>query len=316
MKRLNCEISIGSNTFNFVTEIEINSSWKEFTDKASITLPKRITKGGQSIFNGTDSLFKKGDEVSIKLGYFPTLKTVFDGYVSRVEIDSPVVIHCEDEMFKLKQDTITKSYKSVNLTTLMDEISGDVDHESVSAELGQFRITNVTPCQVLEELKKTYKLDAFIKSKKLHVGLRYIPEQAEQHTLIFEKNIIEHSMEWQNEDDVKIRLKAVSMLPDNKKIEIEVGDTTGETRTAYFYNLDETELKAVAEREIPKFRFTGWRGSFTTFGEPQMNHGDTVKLKSLKFPEKDGEYFVDSVETTFGQGGFRQIVELGKKSEV
>ena len=316
MKRLFSKITIGAFELDFVNEIEMNSSWKTFTDTATIILPKKITKGGESIFNGDDAVIKKGDPVTIELGYFPELNVVFNGYVSKVENTSPVVIHCEDEMFLLKRNTITKSFKSVDLETLVGEIAGDVKFNTVDAEMGQFRISNVTPCQVLEEIKKVYLLDAFIQNKELHVGLQYIPETSTNHKLIFEKNIIDHSLEWQNLEDMKIKIKAISMLPNNKKIEIEVGDPIGEQRTAHFYNLSEKALREAAERELPKFRFSGYRGSFTTFGEPQLKHGDTVELTSYKFPERNGEYFVDGVETTFGQSGFRQIVEMGRKSEL
>lgn len=316
MKRLFCEITVGQYTIDFVTEIEIGSSWKNLTDKCSIQIPRKITKDGQPIFAGSNSLFKKGEKVEIKLGYFPDLQTYFVGYIDRVEIDSPVTLHCSDSMYLLKQNPVTKSFKSVNLTDLLNEIvPSGVKVDPVDAELGQFRITNATPCQVLQELKKTYKLDVFFQFETLHVGLRYIPENEVEHDITFEKNIIDHSLEWQNEQDVRIKIKAVSMLPDNTKIEIEVGDPNGEIRSAYYYGLNQTELKRTAENDIPKFKFTGFRGGFSTFGNRAIKHGDIINLTSLKFPEQNGSYFVDSVQTTFGQGGFRQNVELGKKAK-
>ena len=315
MKRLNCEITIGDNVINFITEVQIQSSWKEFTDKCILNFPKRITKNGEPIFVGVDSLFKKGDRVTVKLGYYPNLVTRFEGYINQVHVDSPVVIECHDEFFKLKQNTLTKSYKTVSLDTLLNDITGDVEFESISAELGSFRISNVTPAQVIEELKKVYLLDAFIKENKLRVGLQYIPDLSTNHVIVKEKQIIDDDLEYQKEEDVRIRIKAVSMLPDNTKIEEEVGDVTGEVRTAYYYNLTRDELIAAANRELPKFRYTGFRVSFTTFGEPFIQHGDTIEFSSKKFPEYNGKYFVDSVTTNFGQNGFRQKVELGRKAE-
>jgi len=314
MKRLNCEITIGDNVIDFVTEVSIDSSWKEFTDKCTITLPKRITKNGQDVFVGNESLFKYGDKVTVKLGYYPNLETRFQGYIHRVRIDSPVVIECHDEFFKLKQNTLTKSYSKINLEDLLEEITGDVQFDSVSAELGEFRISNATPAQIIEELKKTYLLDAFIKDNKLRVGRQYLTELGTNHEITKEVNIIDDNLDYQKEENVRIRIKAVSMLPDNTKIEEEVGDTTGETRTAFFYNLNREELKASAERELPKFRYSGFRGSFVTFGEPFVQHGDTIKFSSLKFPEYKGNYFVDRVVTNFGQQGFRQEIELGRKA--
>lgn len=318
MKRLNCEITIDDNVINFVTEVEINSSWKEFTDKAFIKIPKRITKNGEPVFIGQNSLFKRGDKVTIKLGYFPNLETRFDGYIYNIHIDSPVVLECHDEFFKLKENTLTKSYAKVNLNTLLSDIAGEVEFttNTATAELGQFRISNATPAQVIEELKKTYLLNAFIKGKKLQVGKQYVDELSKEVAITKEVQVINDDLTYQKEEDVKIRIKAVSMLPNNQKIEVEVGDVTGEVRTAFFYDLDQATLKETAERELPLFKYTGFRGAFTTFGEPFIEHGDIIEYKSLKFPEYTGKYFADSVKTTFGQGGFRQIVELGRKAEV
>ena len=327
MKRFNCKISIYVQNcdpivLDFTNEIEIISSWKNLTDTATITIPKKITMGGESIFAGSNALIKRGDGIRIELGYYPNLNVHFSGWVSKVENTSPVVIHCDDDMFLLKQNAIKKSFKSVDLDTLVSTIFSEsgiigAEYETPDADLGSFRITNATGCQVLKELKKTYLTDAFFIDEKLFVGLQYVPALSTEHELTFEKNIIDDGLEYQNADYIKIKMKAVSMLPDNTKIEVETGDPDGEVRTAYFYNITSTsELKKIANRELPKFKFTGYRGEFTTFGEPQLKHGDTIKLTSFKFPERDGEYFVDKVTTTFGQSGFRQAVEMGRKSEL
>jgi hypothetical protein len=300
--------------FTFVTECSISSSWKNLTDTATLSFPQRIEKEGESIFAGSNPIFKKGDIVKIDLGYYPTIKNVFEGYISKIEPTSPVVIQCEDEAYKLKQESFNLSYKSVTLNKLLTDILGDIEFDAVSADLGAFRITNATAAQVLQELKKVYLMDIFFKGSKLYVGRQYIEELSTEHEIIFERNIIEHQLQYTKEEDIKIKVKAVSMLPNNKKIEVVEGDETGETRTAYFYGLNEKELREAAQREIPKLKFTGYRGGFTTFGAPQIKHGDVVSLKSYKFPERDGKYFVDEVETRFGQSGFRQIVKLGRQA--
>lgn len=316
MERLFCHIKIGSNNFDFVTDVELNSSWKEFTDTAKLTIPKRITKNGELITNGTGSVFKRGDAVEIKLGYFPNLTVRFTGFVSSVKIDTPIEIEIEDEMFLLKQSTFTKSYKKVDLKTLLKDMIGDkIPIDAVDADLGAFRITNVTPLQVLDELKKTYYLDVFVQNGKLYVGRQYIAENRVDHTVVIERDVVDNDLIWKSEDETKIKLKAISMLPDNKKIEIEVGDPDGEQRTAHYYDLTEKTLKTIAESEIKKFKFSGFRGGFTMFGTPKIKHGDVVVLKSYKLPERNGTYFVDAVETTFGQNGFRQKIELGRKAE-
>jgi len=322
MKRLFSKITITSKATNeeiiidFVNDISIKSTWKEFVDTCEIKFPKKITKAGTPIVVGLNSIFKRGDKIKIELGYYPKLETYFNGYISAIETGSPLTLKCENEMFILKQSTLTKSYKSINLNVLIPEIVSDFKTEVVDAELGSLRLTKVTPLQVLEEIKKTYSIEAFFKDSILYCGLIYVPKLTKVFNITFEQNIIDNALDWQNEDDIKIKLKAISMKPDNSKIEIEVGDPDGETRTAHYYNLNEQQLKDIATREIGKFRFTGFRGGFTTFGNQKISHGDIINLRSEKFPEQNGYYFVDGVTTNFGMNGFRQVVELGRKAIV
>lgn len=321
MKRLFSKITINKKSgeelnISFVNNISIKSTWKEFVDTCEIKFPKKITKDGSPIVVGLNSIFTRGDKIKIELGYFPNLETYFSGYISKIETGSPLTLKCENEMFILKQTTLTKSYKSINLNILIPEIVSDFKTDVVDAELGSLRLTKVTPLQVLEEIKKTYSIESFFKDSVLYSGLAYIPKLTKVFNITFEKNIIDHSLEWQNEDEIKIKLKAISMKPDNSKIEIEVGDADGETRTGHWYNLNEKQLKDIATREISKFRFTGFRGGFVTFGNHKISHGDVINLRSNKFPEQNGYYFVDGVQTEFGMNGFRQNVELGRKAIV
>ncbi len=322
MKRLQSKITITSaesgdvTTLNFTNEISISSTWKKFVDTCEITIPKKITKGGQNIVVGLTSLFRRGDRIKIELCYFPDeLEVYFDGYISRVSMDAPVKLFCENSAFLLKQNTVTKSYKSVSLKTLLSDIMPTgITFEAVDAELGQFRLSNVTPLQILEELRKVYSLEGFFRDGVFYCGLAYVPKNSRVFNITKERNIIDNSLTWQNSEDVKIKLKAISMMPDNSKIEIEVGDVGGEQRTAHYFNLSESELKAVAEREIIKYKFTGFRGDFETFGNKKIEHGDIINLRSYKLPEQNGAYFVDGIETRFGMNGFRQRVSLGRKA--
>lgn len=315
MKRLNCNITIGSNRLKWITELTIRSTWKEFTDGVKLTIPKNIRSQDQPIVNGANSIFKRGDKVSIELGYSPNLTKVFDGYISNVSIKTPIEIECSDAMFLLKNKSFTKAWKKVSLNELLTFITDGtgIPFDCPEADLGAMRLTNVTAVQVLDELKKTYFLDGFIQNGTLYVGRQYIAENEKIHKITIEKQVIDDQLIWRDETDIKIKLKAISMLPDNTKIEIEVGDGDGETRTAHYYNLDKDSLTEIATKEINKYKFTGFRGGFETFGEPVIKHGDLIELVSLKIPERNGRYFVDAVETSFGMNGFRQKIELGRK---
>lgn len=320
MLRPHAKIKINDIELNFLHELEISSSWDSITDTGILKLPSRFKKGGETIVAGKNNLFKRGDKVEIETGYFPALTRIFNGFISGVRPDSPLLIKLENEAYLFKQNNITEAFESVTLAALFAKIC-PIPFEVVNAELGTLRLTNVNFAQVLDELRETYGLISFCRDGKLFCGLAYWPEQRVNHTLAFTKAelsetgyVIESSLEYMRADDVKIKVKAISMLPDNTKIEIEVGDPDGAQKTLHFYNLSEKELKASAERELPRLVYEGYRGTFTTFGEPVIKHGDAVLLKDLKFPEREGNYLVDAVTTRQSTGGgYRQEIKLGPK---
>jgi hypothetical protein len=98
-----------------------------------------------------------------------------------------------------------------------------------------------------------------------------------------------------------------------ERIEIFVGSRDGEIRTFHFFNEPESKLKKLGEERLRRFHYTGYRGTFTTFGLPSVRHGDEAKIKDTKQPERDGGYLIKSVKKTFGVDGFRQEITLDLK---
>lgn len=312
MLRPTAKISIGDFQFDFLNELEIVSSWNTLTDTAMLKIPRKIKRGGETLVVGSNNLFKRGDKVEIMLGYYPESSHAFTGYVSAILPESPLVLKLEDSAYLFKQNAITTSYKDTTLKKLLSDLC-PIRFVSVDANLGAFRISNANFAQVLAELKKTYGLVSWVRDEVLYCGLAYFPDTSRKHKLIVQRDVIENSLEYMREDDVKIKVKAISIFGDNTKIEVEVGDPQGAQRTLTYYGLNESDLRATAERELPKLLYEGYRGSLTTFGAPMIKHGDTVELVDIKLPERSGEYLVDNVVTTQGMSGYRQKIELGAK---
>jgi len=312
MIRPTCNIKINDFEFDFLNELELVSAWKNLTDTGTLRIPRKIKLGGKTLVAGSNNLFKRGDKVEISLGYYPESARVFTGFVSAILPESPLVIQLEDAAYLFKQESLTVSYKETTLKQLLTDVC-PIEFVSVEANLGGFRISNANFAQVLNELKKTYGLTSWVRNSVLYCGLAYFPETSITHELVFQRGVIDNSLEYMREDDVKIMVKAISIFGDNSKIEVEVGDPQGSQRTLTYYGLNESDLRATAERELPKLRFEGYRGALTTFGTPTINHGDTIELTDLKFPERGGEYLVDEVTTTQGLSGYRQKIVLGAK---
>lgn len=314
MLRLSSDIQIGAYRLRGVVGVEVRSSWDELTDTCTLTFPRKVDWKGKALATGTDPLFRRDDAVSVRLGYDDENAEVFQGYIAKLKADIPVNIEAQDTAWLLKRETKNVSFRSVELNELLRAIiPSQVPFEAPTIALGPFRISNATPAQVLDYLKQNYTLKSWFRGGKLYVGLAYVPALQRTHVIRFERNVVQHNLEYLRQEDVKIKLKAISMKPDNSKTEVEVGDADGEQRTVYFYDVPESDLRSMAEKEIERLRYEGYRGSMTTFLAPQVNHGDVVDLRSTSYPERDGRYLVRSVTTRFGMEGGRQEIELDSK---
>lgn len=324
MLRLQSKITFTSKTdgteivFDFVNEVEIETSYENLTDTAKITIPRKLNFDGKPIAVGVDSIFKRGDSVKIELGYFPDLRTVFDGYISKVNPKTPIVLECEDKMFILKTTIISKYSKtSVTLKNLLTDIIGDVVEfrTLLDVELGSFKVSNASVAKVLDTLKSDYGFYSYFVNGVLNVGLAADSSDTQTIEYKFEENIIDDSsLEYQRSEDMRLKVKAVSInSSDNSKIEVEVGDEDGALKTFYTQNATLEGLRQFANLKLTEWKYEGFSGSFTTFGEPYIRHGDTAQLISDKFPEKNGLYEVVSVKRIFGMDGYKQDIELGIK---
>lgn len=303
--------------FNYLVQATISENIEQLTDTAKITIPKKLSWQGQKV---TD-LIRRGDRIIISTGYDNRMQVVFSGYVTSVSAKIPVVIDCENEMFALKSIAVNVSYASVNLQQLCaDILPSGIEFKADDVQLGAFR-TNNNPNipKVFEELKK-YGLVAYFRGSVLYVGKLYWPDYQNRKTFVFSGSTGNvpasgNNLEFRRKDDIKLKVKAISINAANIRIEKEVGDADGELRTLYYYNIDATELERRATAEMEKLKYDGYKGSFTAFGEPVVFKGDVVDLTDPEYPERDGAYSVKSVTRTVGYNdGIRQQLELHYKS--
>jgi hypothetical protein len=345
MLKCNCEIIVKAAnnsrviSFDFVNKIEINSSYEDLTDTCNITIPRSIQFEGKNLFVGNDAIFKRGDRIEVKLGYEPNLESVFNGFIRNIGSGLPTVLECEDEMYRLKQfnitypskvDLITKNKKGkllkhpktipfkVTLDELCDYMFTDksIPYKIIDdIDLGAFRVTRATPAMVLDKLKSEYGLFSYFRDGFLYIGFANNATDTLEAEFKMEEVIIDSdSLEWQNEDEVKIKVVAISMDFSNTKIEVEAGDVDGDQKTIHKFKMTKAELQKVADAYVKEFKYTGFKGEVETFGEPIMRHGDRARITSTKLPERDGTYLIKRVKRVYGVNeGNHQIFTLGVK---
>ncbi len=322
---LRSEITIGDFVFDFVTDVEFSESVDELTSGGFIDIPRNVVfkKDNQVIQNiveGADALFKRGDAVTIKLGYEPNLNTYFEGFISMIRPGFPLRFEIEDPMYSLKQTRVSPlNLKNTSLENLIGQLPIESPTALLDANLGNFRIARqTTVSKVLAYIKDNYGLSAYFRPDgTLSVGFAFDIENIETENIplfSFGRNIIDDTnLMYQRSDDQFIKLTAVSIFPDNTKIEIDLGDEDGEQKTIFQYNVSESDLRKFAEEQLGKLKYEGFVGSFETFLEPQVRKGTAIRIENVAFPEKDGIYLVRSVRTKFGQDGGRQFIELERK---
>lgn len=293
----------------FVSSVEITRDTEKLTDECKVTLPKRIKWDGEAQIP-----VKRGDSIKVWTGYGEDMELAFAGYVRSVGIKTPIVLTCEDEMFKLKQMACTKkAYKNVNLGTLLKDQG--LENVKVFGEqnLGQFRVTDDTVAALLGRLQDS-GIRSFYRYEDgtpvLYCGVLFERDTQPSQVFATGVNIIsDSSLEQQLAANILLCIKAVSIMPDNKKIKVEVGDKDGEKRTIHTYNKTESELKAWAEQEIKRLKVDGLTGSFTTFGYRLVDKLDAIGIKIDG--NKMGVYQVKKNVIKYGTGGYRQEITLG-----
>lgn len=308
MKKMCSHIIIGDYEFNYVHAVRVESSWKTLTDTCAIEMP--------NVEGMLDKVVRAGQEVIVRLGYDDVLVEEFRGYVSAISPRQPILIECQDEMWKLRQQSVSKSWRSIGLKALLKELAPTVtlSNSVPDITLAPFRLDKVTVADALDTLKDQYGIAVFFRGPELYAGLPYmLDEEPFDWVYGIQANVASFgSLEYRRAEDVKVKLKAISIKSDNTREEVELGDSDGELHTLHFYGLGKAELKKQAEAKMGLLKFDGYKGSFLAFGQPNPQHSGIVELEDEKYPERAGRYFIDQVVTMYGPGGYRREVTLGK----
>lgn len=151
---------------------------------------------------------------------------------------------------------------------------------------------------------------------------------------VYYKIINRDNLLWQNESDIKVKVKAKIFDRNGKFKEIisKKSDNQGELRSYSFYDktgsFNITKFQDILDNELAKLKYNGFKpgSNFLTFGYPKISPNDIVVLdgvgtlrpdrnpkndiKNSSFFIKKSSYYVEIVETTFNSNGWRQSVGI------
>lgn len=316
-------VQVDSLFFQNINDISIVSSWKNLTDTCVVKLPRRyksiMDKNKKSIV--LDNVLKTGSEVDVKMGYNFDLKTRFKGFLKAVKPNYPVELEMEDQMYVWKRTKVApKAFRGGNVADILQHL-GIKDYKVMGiASIGDYAVIDGnTVARELERLKEVSGFPVFLRNGVVHFGGQYEPDVKKRtnHRFVIGFNVISHSLEYKLKEDNKVRVKVTSKLAngDNNSVEVgEHGDGVNFTTIQALPGItDDDILKKIAYEKIDKISYTGWRGKIVVFGEPIIQHGDTVELEDMDDGIIKGKYFVDTVEIKASTtSAYTQEVELGQ----
>lgn len=314
-----CEIKIGGVTFKSVHDVQIKRSIYNLAATAVIKVPVTavLKHSGEPVtYIETAEAVKVGDPVEIRLGYDGQMNTEFTGYVKRLNYKIPLEIECEDEYYQTRSVNCVFSKKETSLKQCLAAILPGIKLGSCAdLTLKNFVVNGKPGNWVLGQLKKEYGLTVFFDlGGNLYVGKAH-DVQGETVKYRLRYNVIkDEDLKFQLASDVKMKVKAICYYKDGTKIEGELGEDGGESKTLYYYDVkDAKELKMLAQEELKRYSFDGYRGKIETFLFPYALPGMVAQLEDEVYRERSGSYYIESVDVSFGMGGARRNVEISIK---
>ena len=249
-------------------------------------------------------------------------------------------IRVENKIWPASTYTVQKMVQEMLAGTgivVVDGVQG-----SIQTTIGDFRTQNETVALVLDRLRRDGGLYSYFRGRDLLrcSGIVYYPQDRVENVFRFQENILSgDQLEYTRKEDLNIAVKAHSEFieaPDDskrnkdgsiktkrKRLEVMVtkdGALSKEAEKSFQGDIITIpvigantleELTRKAKEYLPKFYYTGFKGSFMTFGQPAVKHGDGAILQDRIIPERDGTYLVKQVSTTFGLGiGIKQKILL------
>lgn len=313
---LNCKIEFEGErkwTLNHVNNIKIERNSESLMDWCEIELPSKIRWDQKR-----DCPLKRGDKVTIWLGYGNDLELAFKGLVLQIYNLEKLVIYCGDEMQLLRFKEIqngtltTKWFIEVLKKEVEDVILGD---EKI--DVGQIYFKGVSIGFLLSELYSKYRVRSgfVIKNDKARFYFGNVNNESIRAVFDLEGNVIKNGLKKNRAIDTGIHLVTVSNDARNKKYR--VGSYFGAPpykKVFYrYYGLTEDELKKEHRRLEKEYYFRNYSGTLTVFGGRLIEKFDLVGIKENG--EKRGVYEVVKNIITFGINGYRQTITIGNEKE-
>ena len=327
---ISLNITIGGKLeFAVAQSIHIESSVQVLSDTATVELPrafknavdqvgKTVNISGKSILD----FMKRGDSIKIELGYDGRIKTEFEGYITKIGAEMPLLLECEDEMFQLKKaPRITKFIKSGKLIDILKAVVPAKYTIECNADysIGKWLIEDATPYNVLEELREKAGIRAYFKNPTtLCVGMIVDFKAETIHVFNFNENVRRGSnLKFAQKESKPIFLTVESKQANGSVLKVSKGEKGGDEKTMKLWpNMTKSELEVWANKQQTSVSYDGFEGTLDGWCYPRTRPGDSAQLYRPYYEDRhqDGRYFIEAVTIDVnGTDGIKRANTLSYK---
>lgn len=328
MFRMTYHIEVGGMVLPLLTSVKIRKDVKSLSDTATIICPAVSHFRPLAFVRNV----KKGQRVSIALGYDDDNRQEFDGFVKSVALDdNQLTIECEDPLYVFRRVDIPNGEKTdVTLKQLLDYVLGEVNAYIRSEGLGEplklnclydygyskITFAHATAYSVMEQIQKEGKPNIFISGGVLNIVPQYTHTNGIAHYSM-QRNICRDGLKlkWRDETDRDLYVEVKAVDTDGKT-EISAyagkkGRDSNKMEVKFTRTKDKASLQTIADNLYKSQVYTGYEGSFCGWLVPFCDAGYVVELTDAANELRSGRYYVETVEVSFSSAGGVRSVSLG-----
>jgi hypothetical protein len=270
------------------------------------------------IYSGEkECVFEVGGRVSVWVGYNGDNRSVFEGFIAAINYGERLEIICEGFAFLLKDKIFTKSYRATKLKTLLADLTQGLDIVLSDAipdlTIKSVTFNNVKSMDVLEWLKKELLCSVVFRGNNLYAGASPFGEDYGRAKLQLGWNVAKDDNFKRQPQKTDIQINIIAKDGTGKTKRLKSGQTKFKSvkDIKVKAGLDEKYLKECVERLQREYNTEGRQeGKLSCFLVPYFVVGMIAEITDKRYPERNGNYFVQAIEGSFDTGGGRQILTL------
>jgi hypothetical protein len=314
-------ITIGTLKFKGCKSFYVDKDVDNLSVTGTVELPLKAMlsgeKGKEKIM--VDESIKTGDIITIEAGYQEyEIREIFSGNISNIDPSDSVKITIEDAVYLLRKQPVLINEKDITVKDLCNILIKGTDlslsSNTISMKIDAFKYKG-NAAGALAKLKEEMKLTCYFDGLELFVGGQQMNTKG-QITAIYGGNVLKNQTSYQYADANPVQVTVIGKKENGEEVKVVAGQEGGSAMTFYKYNVtDEELLNTIANDELNRYSFNGFKGSLKLWFIPFAEPGGSIVYKNENYKqETEGTYFIKGVKYSFSTSeGLKQTVKLGAK---